>query len=532
MAAITDLSQELILEIAKYFHGDNKTLGQLSLVSRQFRGPADEISYNAITVQLTGPNCKKHIIPKLVQTLLRRRDLAVRTTAVAIHLTCNSQEWRLDCIQEDESTRTERYSTQERDQLDEHINGLEIALFSHLGSNQSEIENFMSNWQTRIFKGDQRTFVGVLFTLLPKLDTLHISHSYDWWRYYYTYPESHFYGVDDSITHLAFGPVLPALLSLPSNFWNKIKRLTIDHGITTVLTLGLKSLQSLELTLLCDLIDPSAWMTMPSYSHLEELTVFDRCYLSNIEHRLQFLFESLGCYNLLSFTYNCVSMTTDRVIDFNRLLNLLVPMKETLENLRIDICWIKSTPIRERTITPITSLKIFNKLKTLHIFQHAFLVRRYPHPNFEPMPPAAVLPSSLTTLTIIWPTGKVFLWLENLYDDLAEFPNLKKIQLDCRPDFGKPARWFEAENHAVIDGLRQAGIEVSFLDHGSSVIHKDKGTDWWLHEDWFSIFDSKVTSLDDGNLVSHKERESDWWLHENWFSIFDQAPSVTGNRRV
>jgi hypothetical protein len=493
MASITDLSQELIFEIANYLRGDNQTLTSLGLVSRQFRGFAEEVSYTAITIQFTRPDSEKQFISNLVQTLIRRRDLAARTTVLTIRVARRQLKLRNHVLLEveDDFTSTERYPTQEQNQLDEYLKSLEIALSNGSESNRSATEDFMSNWQRNILKGDQRTLVGVLLTLLPKLDTIHLSHAYSASLHEGNYPVHYFYGVNK------FDRTPSELLSVLSNLRRNIKRLTVDHGVSRLLALGLENLKSLEITAL----DYDEDISIPSYSHLQELIVSDEYHVVYLDNKLAFFFEHLGCYSLTSLTYNCVFEEHHYVVDFNKLLNILAPLEETLEQLVVDVRNKRAKEIAEikkKTIVPITSLKSLHKLRNLHIFQHALFAQRYSHPSFKPTPPAAVLPSSLTTLTIIWPTGKVFLWLENLYDDLAEFPNLKKIQLDCRPDFGKPARWFEAENHAVIDELRQAGIKVSFLDHGNPVIHKEEETDWWLHEDWFSIFDQALSVT--GNL--------------------------------
>tara|TARA_R110002003_G_scaffold103_1_gene8104 strand:+ start:5923 stop:7299 length:1377 start_codon:yes stop_codon:yes gene_type:complete len=102
----------------------------------------------------------------------------------------------------------------------------------------------------------------------------------------------------------------------------------------------------------------------------------------------------------------------------------------------------------------LTSLKDFDHLQRLEVFQASIVPRAYrskPHPttNFRQL-----FPSSLETLVIIQCSAIVIPWLEQLLDVIHHFPAMRQIELRCLANYGRRPSWFEDRCRRVKERLQ------------------------------------------------------------------------------
>ncbi|KAF2251697.1 hypothetical protein BU26DRAFT_561508 [Trematosphaeria pertusa] len=122
--------------------------------------------------------------------------------------------------------------------------------------------------------------------------------------------------------------------------------------------------------------------------------------------------------------------------DMSVFLDRLQSISGTLETLRI---WHYSDTDTYffQFIKPLISLAGFTKLKTLTIPQEFLLGPDYgkPDASWHPLEPPALLPNSLETLTILFPTLHILGWLEK-GARLEQLGGLKNVVIQCNSQQG------------------------------------------------------------------------------------------------
>ncbi len=480
MACLSDLPTELVLQIIEALEGDNATLFNLSLVSRQFAENTRGIFYRSITL----PGKANGQLPLLVDKLLRNWPLAEKVQRLKLDVYAFALSTVHSSGGQDRVEPIDAFDKRNQDGLADFTHRA-LSYIRSAGNTQeaNDTNDPLYHWEFGLKRGRQTDLAGLLLAMLPNLEYLDF-------RIFWCAPTlllmpgaSRLFG---STQIFNFAPIRKALCQI----FSKIKRLKINAQQFGILELPFRSLETLDI----DCFEPGFdirnlpegrkdWFR-PDHNEWERITVIPqpslRTLLVNIhscelddrspEFFWPILFIDLQAASLTSISVTVIATARpdderDLLGRFSVLTNALDRVAPNLESLTIDF---SSDPqyfhawCAERLVSKI-SLKPFAQLRHIKLAEHALIDRAYGDPGYDGRGRdiSIVLPPMLETLTITCSGPKTVTWLYDLYQIHSVFPRLRSIQLICRPYVGMAQQWLEDNLRDLIRTFSEVGVQIT-----------------------------------------------------------------------
>jgi len=110
--------------------------------------------------------------------------------------------------------------------------------------------------------------------------------------------------------------------------------------------------------------------------------------------------------------------------------------------------------------SPDTGLAVFKSLKYLEVVENFLVSESFREKPEHAVKPKFILPSTIQTLTVFAPSGKLLSWLVELIDSASGSPALRQVELHCMSRWGRNATWFHKHGVEVFSELRKLHIHV------------------------------------------------------------------------